>query len=288
MFIAQPTLSQQIRRLEEIVGAPLLHRQRDGVRFTAAGTVLLEESRTVLSLLEHGVRSSRQAAGLERHRLRLVVHASLPEELVANVAIRLLSVATAADTDVTWLEGPLDTGFTQVRTRQADSALGWLTSDPALLPDSQDAMVLGKFEPEVWLPEAVVGHQRVIGLDELAAVDVVHGPRRTSPATYDAWVARFRSIRSRFEFIEPPAGHSLPVALAFAATADRPTAVLTSPLHAIGEDTADWWPPSQSTFDMARVRLSNCPLTATAALIWNGDLPRRLQQVLFDTADAAP
>jgi DNA-binding MarR family transcriptional regulator len=26
MFIAQPTLSQQIRRLEEIVGAPLLQR----------------------------------------------------------------------------------------------------------------------------------------------------------------------------------------------------------------------------------------------------------------------
>jgi len=27
------------------------------------------------------------------------------------------------------------------------------------------------------------------------------------------------------------------------------------------------------------------PLTATAALVWNGDLPRPLQQILFDTAD---
>jgi hypothetical protein len=36
MFIAQPTLSQQIRRLEEIVGAPLLHRSREGVRLTPA------------------------------------------------------------------------------------------------------------------------------------------------------------------------------------------------------------------------------------------------------------
>ena len=36
MFIAQPTLSQQIRRLEQIVGTPLLQRQRDGVRLTAA------------------------------------------------------------------------------------------------------------------------------------------------------------------------------------------------------------------------------------------------------------
>ena len=38
MFIAQPTLSQQIRRLEQIVGTPLLQRLRDGVRLTAAGT----------------------------------------------------------------------------------------------------------------------------------------------------------------------------------------------------------------------------------------------------------
>ena len=35
LFIAQPTLSQQIRRLEELVGTPLLHRRRDGVRLTA-------------------------------------------------------------------------------------------------------------------------------------------------------------------------------------------------------------------------------------------------------------
>ena len=73
MFIAQPTLSQQIRRLEEMVGTPLLYRRRDGVQLTEAGSVLLEESRTVLSLLEHGVTRSRQAAGLGRPRLRFVL-----------------------------------------------------------------------------------------------------------------------------------------------------------------------------------------------------------------------
>ena len=31
MFIAQPTLSQQIRRLEQIVGTPLLLRRREGL-----------------------------------------------------------------------------------------------------------------------------------------------------------------------------------------------------------------------------------------------------------------
>jgi len=50
MFIAQPTLSQQIRRLEQMVGTPLLQRRRDGVRLTAAGTMLLAAARDVLSV----------------------------------------------------------------------------------------------------------------------------------------------------------------------------------------------------------------------------------------------
>jgi len=50
IFIAQPTLSQQIRRLEEIVGTPLLQRRHEGLRLTKAGNVLLDASRNVLSL----------------------------------------------------------------------------------------------------------------------------------------------------------------------------------------------------------------------------------------------
>ncbi|MER5914508.1 LysR family transcriptional regulator [Streptomyces sp. NPDC001982] len=42
--VAQPTLSQQIRRLEVFVGTPLLQRRREGVRLTEAGAILLEES----------------------------------------------------------------------------------------------------------------------------------------------------------------------------------------------------------------------------------------------------
>jgi len=38
--------------------------------------------------------------------------------------------------------------------------------------------------------------------------------------------------------------------------------------------------------DMLPARLEHCPLTATAGLVWSGDLPRPLQQVLFDTAES--
>jgi hypothetical protein len=37
---------------------------------------------------------------------------------------------------------------------------------------------------------------------------------------------------------------------------------------------------------MVRVLLEHRPLTATAALVWSGDLPRSLQQILFDTAES--
>src|SRR5499427_10894348 len=97
MFIAQPTLSQQIRRLEEMVGTPLLQRRREGVRLTGAGTVLLEASRAVLSLVDHGVNRTRQAAGLGRPRLRVAVPPGLPDALAVGAASALRSAAAAAD-----------------------------------------------------------------------------------------------------------------------------------------------------------------------------------------------
>jgi DNA-binding transcriptional LysR family regulator len=288
MFVTQPTLSQQIRRLEEMVGTPLLDRRRDGVRLTDAGSILLEESRTVLSLIEHGVRRSRQAAGLGRPRLRFVLPPQLPDGLAADTAARLRSVAAMADVDVTWLEAPVDAGFSLISQRRADAALGWVMSDPAVLPDPLDVMTLGEFEPEVWVPARAGAWDRgVIGLAELAGMDVVHGPRRASPGTYDAWLAVLRSVRPNFEFTDPPLRHSLPVALAFAATSDRATAVLTGPLRAAGDQAGDARQWAADTYDMVRVRLDRRPLTATAALAWSGDLPRHLQQVLFDTADTA-
>ena len=74
--------------------------------------------------------------------------------------------------------------------------------------------------------------------------------------------------------------------LAFAATADRPTAVLTGPSVIAGSHPGlIRLPRPMVAHDMVRVGLEDHPLTATAALVWNGDLPRPLQQILFDAAD---
>ncbi len=289
LFIAQPTLSQQIRRLEQIVGTPLLHRGRDGVQLTAAGAVLLEVARDVLAAVDHAVSQTRQTAGLGRPRLRVVLPADLPDSLAVQTASRLRSAADSAGVAITWMDTPLDAEFSPIREHRADAGLGWLTAGPDALPAPLDAMALGQFEPEVWIPRSHPAARRgVIGLDKLASMDVIHGPRRAEPGIYDAWTSIVRTMDPRFQFTDPPLRHSLPVVLAFAATAERPAAVLTGPVAIAGTPPGVIrLPRPAGTGDMVRVAIAGRPLTATAALVWNGDLPRPLQQILFDTADGA-
>jgi len=287
MFIAQPTLSQQIRRLEQIVGTPLLQRRREGLRLTPAGHVLLDASRTVLSLIDHELYRTRQAAGLGRPRLRVVVPAGLPDALAVQAVSALRSTAVAADVDIVWMETPLDAEFSQIRQRRADAGLGWLTDLPEALPAPLDAISLGEFEPDVWIPSAHPAARRgMISLDELVRMDIIHGPRRLEPGIYDAWTRVMRTADPRFEFTDPPLRHSLPMALSFAATADRPTAVLTGPAVTAGSQPGLIRLPRQTVIDdMVLTGLEHHPLTATAAVVWSGHLPRPLQQILFDAAD---
>jgi DNA-binding transcriptional LysR family regulator len=287
MFIAQPTLSQQIRRLEEMVGTPLLQRRREGVRLTEAGSVLLQESRTVLSRIDHGVSLTRQAAGLGRQRLRFVLPPWMPEDLAVEVTSRLRAAAKGADIEVAWIETPLDAEFSLIHQRRAEAGLSWLTVKGEDVPAPLEVMSLGEFEPDVWLSTThPAAPGRVIGLDELAGSEVINCPRRLTPVTYDAWLAVLRAVNPRFEFTDTPFRRSLPATLALAAAEDRPIAVLTGPRHPVGEwpGPAEPDPAVESTMICAQIEGS--PLTAAAALVWNGDLPRPLQQVLFDTADS--
>jgi len=143
----------------------------------------------------------------------------------------------------------------------------------------------------VWIPAAhPAAAGAAVGLAELAQLDIVHGPRRASPATYDAWLGRLRASKPRFAFTDPPFRNSLPMTLAFAATGTRPTAVLTGPRHRIGPGPGPSAAPSDhpagDTYDMVPRLICRHPLAATAGLVWHAGLPRELQQVLFDTADA--
>jgi LysR family hca operon transcriptional activator len=65
LHTVQPSLSQQIRRLEEIVGTPLFHREKHRLRLTEAGRIFLQESRTILQYTSRAITLARQAARAE-------------------------------------------------------------------------------------------------------------------------------------------------------------------------------------------------------------------------------
>jgi LysR family transcriptional regulator, hca operon transcriptional activator len=59
---AQPSLSQQIRRLEQAVGAKLLDRSHHHVTLTNAGRIFFQQAKDILARLEHARRLAKQAA----------------------------------------------------------------------------------------------------------------------------------------------------------------------------------------------------------------------------------
>ncbi len=62
LHTTQPSLSRQIRDLEDEIGAPLLTRTPRGIELTAAGRVFLDHARVVLSQVEIAVESARRSA----------------------------------------------------------------------------------------------------------------------------------------------------------------------------------------------------------------------------------
>src|SRR5580658_8264970 len=60
LHIAQPPLSQQIRRLEELLGHALFLRTSRDVRLTAAGEDLLERTRHTLTKIESDVAAAQR------------------------------------------------------------------------------------------------------------------------------------------------------------------------------------------------------------------------------------
>jgi DNA-binding transcriptional LysR family regulator len=69
--IAQPALSQQIRRLEEDLGCELLKRDRRRVELTPAGQALLETGRRALVQMHHAEEAARRTAANQLSLLRI-------------------------------------------------------------------------------------------------------------------------------------------------------------------------------------------------------------------------
>jgi len=71
VYLSQPALSQQIRKLEEDLGVTLFYRTRRQVELTDAGQALLEGARQALVQIEQTVRTVREVGGAGSSRVRV-------------------------------------------------------------------------------------------------------------------------------------------------------------------------------------------------------------------------
>jgi DNA-binding transcriptional LysR family regulator len=88
LFVAQPSLSQQIAALEAELGGALLERMPRGVRLTMAGQSFLPEARAAISHAERARRSVRMALGLEAGQLQVAAITSTAAGILPSVLRR--------------------------------------------------------------------------------------------------------------------------------------------------------------------------------------------------------
>jgi DNA-binding transcriptional LysR family regulator len=74
LYMAQPSVSQQLQKLEEELGVRLLHRSSRDVRLTPAGSAFLTETVHVIDAVEDAKRAAREAAAGHRGALRIAAN----------------------------------------------------------------------------------------------------------------------------------------------------------------------------------------------------------------------
>jgi DNA-binding transcriptional LysR family regulator len=187
LHLAQPALSQQIRKLETELGVELFHRSKRSVALTAAGTVFLEEARRVLRMAEDAAHAARHARNGTAGALRLGhVADAMPTSVFRTLAAFSAhhpGIRVSAETL------PARRAIEDVRTGRLDVAV-------VALPAPVAGLRVTPLEIEGTVAAVSDRHplsgRAAISLPKLASEHVVVLPRSANPAFYDSVVAAFR------------------------------------------------------------------------------------------------
>ena len=212
LYVAQPAVSEQIRKLEAELGVRLFDRTHRSVALTASGSALLVEARRVLHQAGIAQRAAREAHASAGSKLRI---GYVPDVLPASVPRALQALASEAPR----VEVVLQTGATHelvesVRDERLDAVIVGLPA-PAKglqvtsLGDQSLVAAVSAGSPKAFEPE--------LTLEQLAPERLVMLPRDSNPALHDAVVAVTREAGLSPVFVEAPEPRVEAVLLAVAA-----------------------------------------------------------------------
>jgi DNA-binding transcriptional LysR family regulator len=188
LHVAQPAVSEQIRKLEQELGVKLFDRDQRRVALTAAGAALLDEARHVLDLAQAAQEAVRRADGRATARVRV---GYLPDALPTQVhrAMRHLALSTPA-VEVHFTAGRAVRLIEELREHRLDAVV---TSLPAPT-DGLRVTHLGEQGAVAVLP-ATHAHavDDAIALARLRPARLVMLARDVNPAFHNAVVAMCHS-----------------------------------------------------------------------------------------------
>lgn len=155
LFLAQPTLSIQIRKLEQELGTPLFERLARRVVPTAAGEAFLEHAERVLAEVERGRERVEEIAHGRRGRVAVGVLPSvgahvLPAVLAAfraeypGVAVRLVEHDVSREFEQLVQGGELDLAITRMPVTLHGLGSRVLVREPILLLVGPDHRLRGR------------------------------------------------------------------------------------------------------------------------------------------------
>ncbi len=98
--VSQPTLSKQIRVLENSLGTPLFARDRGAIELTSAGEALLPHAQRILIDVESAERAVHEVASLRRGRVRLGATPSLCDGVLPEALTRFHAKYPEIDLEV--------------------------------------------------------------------------------------------------------------------------------------------------------------------------------------------
>jgi DNA-binding transcriptional LysR family regulator len=197
LYVAQPAVSEQVRKLEDELGVRLFERTHRSVSLTPAGAALLDEARGVLRHAEIARMAARNAAEGTTDRLRI---GHVPDLLPGSVAraIRMLGVG-GARLQIRLETGPALRLIGQLRAHQLDAVI-------IGLPIPANGLRVTRTGGERAVAALPAGHphasSQTLSLHGLAPERVIVLPRDNNPAFHSAIVAMCRDAGLSPKFVE--------------------------------------------------------------------------------------
>jgi LysR family nitrogen assimilation transcriptional regulator len=137
LHVAQPALTQQLRQLEEELGAQLLHRSAQGMLSTDAGKVFYEHAQAILKQ----VADARSAVIQSTTRPSGSVTLGLPHSISGALALPLLTAARATYPEITLQLTEEISGNLSAQLKSGRINLAVLFDDGQLEPFAGTALV---------------------------------------------------------------------------------------------------------------------------------------------------